>query len=31
MQGELEGSALFKELLRSAENFFKQSVASEER
>ncbi|XP_072246886.1 protein ecdysoneless homolog [Leuresthes tenuis] len=28
-RGELEGSALFKELLRSAENFFKQSVASE--
>lgn len=28
MQGELEGSARYRELTRSAENFFKQSVAS---
>ncbi|KAM9726789.1 protein ecdysoneless homolog [Menidia menidia] len=28
-RGELEGSALYKELLKSAENFFKQSVATE--
>uniref|UniRef100_A0A7N9AXI8 Ecdysoneless homolog (Drosophila) n=1 Tax=Mastacembelus armatus TaxID=205130 RepID=A0A7N9AXI8_9TELE len=27
-RGELEGSARYRELLRSAENFFKQSVAS---
>lgn len=31
MQGELEGSARYRELTRSAENFFKQSVASKSR
>ncbi|XP_029377258.1 protein ecdysoneless homolog [Echeneis naucrates] len=28
-RGELEGSACYRELIRSAENFFKQSVATE--
>lgn len=31
LQGEIEGSALYKELMDSAENFFKQSVCSESR
>lgn len=31
MQGELEGSSRYRELTRSAQNFFKQSVASKSR
>lgn len=31
MQGELEGSVRYRELMRSAENFFNQSVASKSR
>lgn len=31
LQGELEGSARFRELMKSAEHFFKQSVAFESR
>lgn len=31
MQGELEGSVRYRELTRSAENFFRQSVASKSR
>lgn len=31
MQGELEGSTRYRELMRSAEHFFKQSVAFESR
>lgn len=30
-QGELEGSARYSELTKSAENFFKQSVVSKSR